>query len=38
MYKGFVKDKKASGRGYLIDDRGTTYGEFKDGVLIREIG
>lgn len=26
MYKGFVRDRKASGRGYLIDEHGTTYG------------
>jgi hypothetical protein len=37
MYKGYAQNGKPNGRGYLIDETGTKFGEFKDGVLLKEL-
>jgi hypothetical protein len=37
MFKGLVKNGKPNGKGYLIDENGTKFGEFKDGVLAKEM-
>jgi hypothetical protein len=35
MYKGFIKNRMPNGRGYLIDESGTKFGDFKDGNLTK---
>jgi hypothetical protein len=37
MYKGFVKNRKPHGKGYMINEHGTTFGEFKEGELCKEL-
>lgn len=37
MYKGQIKDRKPNGKGYLINEHGTVYAEFKNGEKVQEL-